>query len=750
MEARHGNLSINSDNIFPIIKKWMYSDKDIFIRELISNGCDAITKRRKLDAIGEAELPEGYKPKITVSVNDKEKTLKFEDNGIGMTADEVVKDITEIAFSGATEFLDKYKDKADNDQIIGHFGLGFYSAFMVADLVEIDTLSYQQGAQPVHWSCDGGTDYDMEDGTRTEPGTTITLHISEDSLEYANEYKVRETIEKYCGFMPTEIYLVNETAEPQTETIDEKDLKDTDKVIEHIHTDAKYEEKKNDDGTTEKVETSPAKDEVKIEKRPVPVNDTQPLWLKQPSECKDDEYKEFYRKVFNDYRDPLFWIHLNMEYPFHLKGILYFPKVNTEYESIEGKIKLYNNQVFIADNIKEVIPEYLLVLKGVIDCPDLPLNVSRSALQNDGFAQKISDYISKKVSDKLSGMFKTKRADYEKYWNDIGIFIKYGILKDEKFQERMKDYVLYEDLDGKFSMLKEIVDAAAPAEDKAEKGADAASEKNKDGEAAAENGDKSADTAADHDKSAEKTAENGDKAAEAGSTDKKEASDSKEDAGKEDKKKTTVYYYTDAVQQSQYINMFRAQKKQAYKLGQTIDAPFISRMEQIDDSVQFQRIDAALTDDLKGSSRNLKPESEKLQELFRKELGKDQLAVKAENLKDKNIAAMVTISEEMRRYYDMMKIYGMSGQNTNMDMFEGSQTLILNARHPLVKYVYEHKDDEEGVKIFVEQIYDLAVLSNRSLTPDEMTKFVARSNDIMLKLTGNGSTEKEEPEESKQ
>jgi len=739
MEARHGNLSINSDNIFPIIKKWMYSDKDIFIRELISNGCDAITKRKKLDAIGEAELPEGYKPKITVSVNDKEKTLKFEDNGIGMTADEVVKDITEIAFSGASEFLSKYKDKADNDQIIGHFGLGFYSAFMVSDLVEIDTLSYQDGAQPVHWECDGGTDYDMKDGTRAEAGTTITLHISDDSLEFANEYKVRETIEKYCGFMPTEIYLVNETAEPQTETIDEKDLKDTDKVIEHIHTDAKYEEKKNDDGTTEKVETSPAKDEVKIEKRPVPVNDTNPLWLKQPSECTDDEYKEFYRKVFNDYRDPLFWIHLNMEYPFHLKGILYFPKVNTEYESIEGKIKLYNNQVFIADNIKEVIPEYLLVLKGVIDCPDLPLNVSRSALQNDGFAQKISDYISKKVSDKLSGMFKTKREDYEKYWNDIGIFIKYGILKDEKFQERMKDYVLYEDLDGKFSTLKEIIDANTPKEDKAE-GTEA---EQKDGDKAEK---KSADAdkteAAGTDKgSDEKAGSDGDKAADAD-----KGSVNGDDDG-EEKKKITVYYITDEVQQSQYINMFRAQKKQAYKLGQTIDAPFISRMEQAEDKVQFQRIDAALTDDMKGSSRNLKTESEKMQELFRKVLGKEQLSVKAENLKDKSVAAIVTISEEMRRYYDMMKIYGMGGQNPGQDMFEGSQTLILNARHPLVKYVYEHKDDEDGIRIFVEQLYDLAVLSNRSLTPDEMTKFVARSNDIMLKLAEGAKTESTKTEE---
>ncbi|MEE8886456.1 MAG: molecular chaperone HtpG [Eubacteriales bacterium] len=724
MEEKHGNLSINSENIFPIIKKWMYSDKDIFIREMISNGCDAITKRKKLEAVGEVELPEGYKPKITVYVNDKEKTLKFEDNGIGMTADEVEKDITEIAFSGASEFLEKYKGKADSDQIIGHFGLGFYSAFMVADLVEIDTLSYQEGAEPVHWECDGGTDYDMKPGDRTEVGTLITLHISDDSLEYCNEYKVRETIEKYCGFMPTEIYLVNETAEPETETIDEKDLKDTDKVIEHIHTDAKYEEKKNDDGTTEKVETSPAKDEVKIEKRPVPVNDIHPLWTKQPSECTDEDYKKFYRKVFNDYKEPLFWIHLNMEYPFRLKGILYFPRITSEYESIEGKIKLYNTQVFIADNIKEVIPEYLLVLKGVIDCPDLPLNVSRSALQNDGFAQKISDYISKKVSDKLSGMFKTKREDYEKYWNDISPFIKYGILKDEKFAERMKDYVLYENLDGKYETLDEIINENTPEDEK--KAEDA--EKTEGGKEAADSAEKK-DTEDKDTEEKKDTAEKKDAAADGSSEDE------------EEKPKIKIYYVTNEKQQSQYINMFRAQKKQAYKLIHTIDSPFISRVEQTNDKVQFLRIDSDVTDDMKGSSRNLKTEGEKMQKLFRKVLGKDQLNVSVENLKDKKVSAMVTISEDMRRYMDMMKMYGMAGKDVNVDEMETEQTLVLNAKHPLVKYVYKHIDNEDDVKIFVEQLYDLAVISNRALTPDEMTKFVARSNEIMVKLTEEDKSE---------
>lgn len=719
MEMRHGNLSINSDNIFPIIKKWMYSDKDIFIRELISNGSDAITKRKKLDAVGEVRLPEGYKPKITVSVNDKEKTLKFTDNGIGMTADEVIRDITEIAFSGATEFLEKYKDKADSDQIIGHFGLGFYSAFMVADLVEIDTLSFREGAEAVHWECDGGTEYDMSEGTRTEAGTTITLHLAEDSLEFANEYKVRETLEKYCSFMPVEIYLENETKEPETEIIDEKDLKDTDVVIEHIHEDAKYEEKKNDKGETEKVETSPEKNQVKIQKRPVSISDTHPLWTKQPSQCTDEEYKEFYRHVFLDYKEPLFWIHLNMDYPFRLKGILYFPRINTEYESIEGKIKLYNNQVFIADNIKEVIPEYLLLLKGVIDCPDLPLNVSRSALQNDGFAQKISDYISKKVADKLSGMCKTKREEYEKYWNDISPFIKFGTLKDPKFFERMMDYILYEDLDGKYHTLKDIIAANTPEKAEEEKTGGSAEDKSKAADA------KESETGADGEKKPE---------AEASEESKSGEADQKDD--KKDAPKITIYYVTNEVQQSQYINMFRSQKKQAYKLVHTIDAPFISHVEQLNENLHFQRIDADLTDDMKENSESLKEESKDLQELFRKVLNKSQLSVRVENLKDPSVSAMVTISEEMRRYSEMMRMYGMADKNINVDELEGQQTLVLNAKHPLVKYVFEHKASED-VSLFCEQLYDLAVISNRALTPDEMTKFISRSNEIMVKLAEN-------------
>ena len=694
MEMRHGNLSINSENIFPIIKKWMYSDRDIFVREMISNGCDAITKRKKLDVIGEARLPEGYRPAIHVYVNDKDKTLKFADNGVGMTAEEVVKDITEIAFSGATEFLEKYKDKADQDQIIGHFGLGFYSAFMVADLVEIDTLSFREGAEAVHWECDGGTEYDMGPGELSEAGTVVTLHLNEDSLEFANEYKVREVLEKYCSFMPVEIFLEKENAEPQTETIDEKDLRDDDVIIERIHEDAKFEEKTNEDGTTETEEISPEKNQVKIRKRPVPVNDIHPLWSKQPGDCTEEEYKEFYRHVFLDYKEPLFWIHLNMDYPFNLKGILYFPRINTEYDSIEGKIKLYNNQVFIADNIKEVIPEYLMLLKGVIDCPDLPLNVSRSALQNDGFVQKISNYISKKVADKLTGMCKTDRENYEKYWNDISPFIKFGTLKDEKFSEKMMDFILYEDLDGKFVTIKDIIEAGRPA-----------------------------------DKAAEDTAE-----AEENET-AAEAAEEKEGSG-EDKEaeKLVVYYVTDETQQSQYINMFRAQGKTAYILKHTIDSPFISHVEQVREEVRFQRIDADLTEDMKEDGADLSAETEALTELFRKVLGNDKLEVRVENLKDEEVSSMITITEESRRMNDMMRMYGMANGSMDMDdMFGVQAALILNARNDLVKYVYENRDAEDA-GLFCEQLYDLAMLGNRPLKPAEMTRFIRRSNDIMKKL----------------
>ena len=681
MAAKHGNLSINSDNIFPIIKKWLYSDHDIFVRELVSNGCDAITKLKKLEVMGEYTFPDGRKDEIHVIVNPEEKTLKFSDNGIGMTADEVEEYITQIAFSGATEFLEKYKDKTNDDQIIGHFGLGFYSAFMVADEVHIDTLSYREGATAVHWTCDGGTEYDITDGDRTEVGTTITLFLNENSLEFANEYRMREVIEKYCSFMPVNIYLEKENAEQEYETIDESDLRDDDVIVERIHEDAKTEEREKEDGTRETVEFSPARDRVKINKRPVSLSDTHPLWMKHPNDCTDEDYKEFYRKVFLDYKEPMFWIHLNMDYPFNLKGILYFPKINTEYDSIEGTIKLYNNQVFIADNIKEVIPEFLMLLKGVIDCPDLPLNVSRSALQNDGFVKKISDYISKKVADKLSGMCKTAREDYEKYWDDVSPFIKFGCIKDSKFSDKMMDYILYKNIDGKYLTLKDCI-----AENKTE------------------------DTSA-------------------------ESSEEKTEEGKDETKekpKTTVYYVTDEVQQSQYINMFRAQNMDAVILKHNIDSAFISHVERINEEVQFKRIDADVTDSLKAeNAEDLTETAKSLTDIFRKALNNDKLDVRVEMLKDENISAMMTLSEESRRMQDMMKMYGMTGMDPSM--FGTNETLVLNAGHPLVKYVLEQPEGEHTA-LFCEQLYDLAMLSHKQLSPDAMTKFIARSNQIMMLL----------------
>ena len=600
MAEKHGSLSINSENIFPIIKKWLYSDHDIFARELISNGCDAITKLKKLDVMGEYTLPDDYKAEVQVIVNPEEKTLKFIDTGLGMTADEVEEYITQIAFSGATEFLSKYKDKTTDDQIIGHFGLGFYSAFMVADEVHIDTLSYKEGAAPVHWTCDGGTEYDMQEGNKTTVGTEITLFLNDESTEFSNEYRMREIIEKYCSFMPVNIYLSKENAPQEYETIDEAELRDDDVIVERIHEDAKTEEKENDKGEKEVVEVSPAKDKVKINKRPVSLSDPEPLWMKHPNSCTDEEYKEFYRKVFMDYKEPLFWIHLNMDYPFNLKGILYFPKINTEYDSIEGTIKLYNNQVFIADNIKEVIPEFLLLLKGVIDCPDLPLNVSRSALQNDGFVKKISEYITKKVADKLTGMCKTDRESYEKYWDDISPFIKYGCIKDSKFSDKMNDYILFKNIDGKYLTLKDCIEENRKPEDETK---------------------------------TEETVE---------STEEK-----KEDGAKDEKEpeKTTIFYVTDEVQQSQYINMFREAKKDAVILKHNIDSAFISHLEQKDQTIQFKRIDADLTEELRGEEATDEETSKTLTEVFRDALKNDKLEVKVENLKNEKFAAMKTLSE---------------------------------------------------------------------------------------------------------
>ena len=693
MAEKHGSLSINSENIFPIIKKWLYSDHDIFVRELVSNGCDAITKLKKLEMMGEAELPDDNEFKVQVLTNANDKTLTFIDNGIGMTADEVEEYINQIAFSGAEAFLEKYKDKTNEDQIIGHFGLGFYSAFMVADKVTIDTLSYQEGAAPVHWECDGGTDFDMADGDRSERGTKITLYLNEDSVEFANEYRVREVLEKYCSFMPVPIFLTNETAEPAYENVPEEEVTEKDTVIEHFVEEAKTREEEKEDGTKETIEISPARNMAKILKRPVALNDTTPLWAKHPNECTEEEYRDFYRKVFHDYKEPLFWIHLNMDYPFNLKGILYFPKINTEYESIEGTIKLYNNQVFIADNIKEVIPEFLMLLKGVIDCPDLPLNVSRSALQNDGFVKKISDYITKKVADKLSGMCKTDKENYEKYWDDISPFIKFGCIKDEKFCEKMSDYILFKNLDDKYLTLKEFIAENAPASETADADVEVV---NEDGTSATD--DSSADT----------------------------EEDTKED--------TLLYYVTDPVEQSQYINMFKKENIDAVILTHNIDQPFISQLEQKNPGIKFLRIDTDLTNTFKEETADdeaFKETADQLTELFKKALNNDKLSVKVEKLKDASVSSMITLSEETRRMQEMMKMYNMYGMDPSM--FGGDETLVLNVDNDLVKYMFEHADGE-NVEMFAQQLYDLACLANKPLAPEAMTAFVARSNKIMMLL----------------
>ena len=686
MAERHGSLSISSDNIFPIIKKWMYSDHDIFYRELISNGCDAITKLKKLDMMGEYTLSEDYKPKIEVICNPEDKTLKFIDNGLGMTADEVEEYINQIAFSGATDFIEKYKDKANDDQIIGHFGLGFYSAFMVADEVHIDTLSYKEGATPVHWECDGGTEFAMRDGDREGVGTTITLFMNEDVLEFCNIYKAREVIKKYCSFMPVEIYLSKANTD-ETETIDQGEELPTDEIVETI---------------APKEDDKDKKIRLKIRKRPELLNDTHPLWTKNPSECTKEEYLEFYRKVFNDYREPLFWIHLNMDYPFNLKGILYFPKINTEYESIEGTIKLYNNQVFIADNIKEVIPEFLMLLKGVIDCPDLPLNVSRSALQNDGFVNKISDFITKKVADKLSGMCKTEKEEYEKCWDDIAPFIKFGCLKDDKFCEKMTDYILFKNLDGKYMTLPECLEVKPiDTEDV-------------DGETKAEDTEAAAEGQAEH----------------STESDNLESAEASED----EKKEKVIYYVTDEKQQSQYIEMFKKAKMDAVILNHNIDQPFISQLEAKNEGIKFMRIDADVTDTFKGKTSKKEQEeieaaTENISKVFKKAIKKDKIAIKLEKLKNKKVASMIPLSEESRRMQDMMKMYGMGDMG---GMEREGETLVLNYNHPLVKRMMEGSGKNE--QLICEQLYDLARLQHAPLEAEEMSRFIQRSNELLSML----------------
>lgn len=721
MGTKRGNLSIDSENIFPIIKKWVYSDHDIFFRELVSNGCDAITKLKKLDMMGEYTLPDGYKGKIRVVVNAKDKTLKFIDNGLGMTADEVEEYITQIAFSGATQFLEKYKDKTTDDEMIGHFGLGFYSAFMVADEVHIDTLSYKEGAAAVHWVSDGGTQYELSDGTRTEVGTEITLFLNEDSLAFANEYRAREVLEKYCSFMPVEIFLEKADAEPQYETIEEDELLDTDQVVEYIQEEKKEGEKPADadeadaeaqSGKADGDDTAEVKEEpkrrVKIVKRPVSISDIHPLWGKSPSECTKEEYIDFYRKVFLDYKEPLFWIHLNMDYPFNLKGILYFPKINTEYESIEGKIKLYNNQVFIADNIKEVIPEFLMVLKGVIDCPDLPLNVSRSALQNDGFVGKVADYISKKVADKLVGMFKTDRENYEKYWDDISPFIKFGCLKDEKFGEKMKDAILYKNLDHKYLTLQDLLEEAKAGKGASdEKDAEEGAGDQKDGAAPEDTTDANTDEA-----------------------------NAKDADGAKEPEKTNLYYVTDEVQQGQYISLFKENGQDAVIFSHNIDSAFITYLEQKHTDIAFLRIDADVHEALRADKEETDKEafeklSKDLVEIFRKELSNDKLGVKVERLKNEKVASMAVLSEQSRRMEEMMKMYGMNGMDPSM--FATPASLVLNASHPLVKYLAEHKE-ASCASLICRQLYDLAMLAHAPLAPEAMTAFIQRSNEIMLLL----------------
>ena len=690
MAMEQGNLSINSENIFPIIKKWLYSDHDIFLRELVSNGSDAITKLKKLALIGEAEIADDNEWKIIVRINPEEKTLTIIDNGIGMTADEVKEYINQIAFSGATDFLAKYKDKASEDQIIGHFGLGFYSAFMVAHKVTIDTLSYKDGAQAVHWESEEGLNYEMSDSDRTERGTKITLYLNEDSYEFSNEYRVKEVLGKYCSFMPVPIFFEDATKPAPAE--------EPEVIDAEVDADGK--------ATEVEGEEADAKAETKKEKKgPKPINDTFPLFLHSHSECKEEEYKEFYRTTFHDYKEPLFWIHLNMDYPFNLKGILYFPKINTEYDSLDGTIKLYNNQVFIADNIKEVIPEFLMLLKGVIDCPDIPLNVSRSALQNDGFVKKISDYIAKKVADKLSGMYKTDRENYEKCWDDICPFIKYGCLRDAKFREKMKDFLIYKDIDGKYITLPEYVEAAKASKDGA---ADAAEAKD-----ASENADAKADAT-------EKT--------EAADTADAEKTD---DAAKEPEK-TVVYYVTDEKQQSQYINMFRENGVDAIIMTHRIDQPFIQQLEQENDTVTFRRIDADVTDTLKdeADAEELKKMTENLTATFRKSLNNGELDIAVEKLKNTQIPAMITLSEDSRRMQDMMAMYGMAQAGLPDD-----SKLVLNAGNKLVKFVCDNPDDA-NTALLCAQIYDLARIAQKPLEPADMTAFMERSTKLMGMLAG--------------
>ena len=660
-----GNLSINSENFLPIIKKWLYTDKDIFIRELVSNACDAVTKLKKLMLMGEADhIPADEPFSVHVVLDKKQKQLQIIDNGIGMTDAEIKKYINQIAFSGATDFLAKYEEKAEGDnEIIGHFGLGFYSAFMVANKVEIDTLSYREQAQPAKWSCADGIDYEMEAGTRTQRGTTITLFLSQDGEEFLDETKLYDALHKYCAFMPVPIYvdIIEETEQTEQKT---------DNTIHVSEEEAKTLTKEE---ILEKANQQPKEPE-----EPKPLNDPSPLWLKQPKDCTDEEYKVFYHKVFFDMNDPLFWIHLNMDYPFRLKGILYFPKLVEQMDIVEGQIKLYSNQVYIADNIKEVVPEFLLLLKGVLDCPDMPLNVSRSALQNDGYVEKMNSYITKKVADKLNQLFKADRTAYEGFWDDIGMFFKYGCMREEKLYDKIKDALLLKTTDGVYETVQEYLD------------------KNK------------------------------------------------------EKHENKIFFVTDEAQQAQYIRMFQEQGLEAAILTTPVDKPFVSFLEYKNSGVKVQRIDADITDTLQQKSDTEQSEAQKqaqaytntqMENLFRQVLGNENLKVKAENLKSTQTTAMILLSEESRRMMEMMEAYG------NNEMYKAmfaqvkpDETLVLNKNNTLIQYLIKQAEDSaqnENLDMICHQVYDLALMSHRSLNSEEMTAFLDRSNRILEKLANN-------------
>lgn len=668
-----GNLSINSENFMPIIKKWLYTDKDIFIRELVSNACDAVTKLQKLSMMGEADIPAEEAYEIHVVLDQDKKTLQIIDNGIGMTADEIKKYINRIAFSGATDFLSKFEGKTEDEgsEIIGHFGLGFYSAFMVADTVEIDSLSYRKGAEPTKWRCNGDIDYEMEAGERTERGTTITLFIGADGEEFLNEATLYAAMRKYCAFMPVPIFVDVLKEETEEEKAAAKKAENT------VHVSPDEAAKLTTEGAMDLLqEQQDAAEEAKAEE-PKPLNDTNPLWQRKPSECTDEDYKAFYHQVFNDLNDPLFWIHLNMDYPFRLKGILYFPKLVEQMDMMDGEVKLYCNQVYIADNVKEVVPEFLLLLKGILDCPDMPLNVSRSALQNDGYVEKMNAYITKKVADKLNQLFKTDRPAFEGFWDDINIFIKYGCMKEEKLYDKVKDILLLKTTDGVYETVAEYL------------------EKNK------------------------------------------------------EKHENVIYFATDTNQQAQYIRLFKEQGLEAAIMDTPVDKPFVSFLEYKNQDIKLkvQRVDADIDslqekEDAEISEAKKQAdefEANQMQELFRVAVANEKLNVKLEALKAEKVSAMILLSEESRRMMEMMEAYANNEEFKAMFAnMKPDETLVLNKNNKLVKALLSmagKEEKKEDATLLCHQLYDLALMSHRPLTSEEMTAFIDRSNLLLEKLT---------------